>query len=384
MNPTIFLLSLAAACTGLGMRAIEPMLPVFAHEFSVSVPVASQLIIVFALFYTFGQFIHGPLGDRYGKVSMVAANVLLTGACMLGSAFATDLASLTLWRAATGVFSCAPFVLGLAYIGDTVPIERRAAVIGHYVIGNVLGHGLGPIVSGTVTDFFGWRATFVVLSVLFGAVGIAMVAVTRHAWKDERRLDASLNPVRVYLEVLKLAPARVLAGISVAEAFLFFGAFAFTGALLKERFDLSYTAIGLILSGFGLGGLLFNLGIRWIVRMVKPPQLVLWGGFVCGGSVLGIGLLQAWELAFPLVFGIGIGFYMLHNVLQTRATEASPGARGVGVSLFGIAWTAGQGLGAAVMGAGIAAVGFAPMMAAFGAGLIALGIWMRFNFHRMP
>jgi predicted MFS family arabinose efflux permease len=184
--------------------------------------------------------------------------------------------------------------------------------------------------------------------------------------------------------VLKIPAARVLAGISIAEAFFFFGAFAFTGALLKERFDLSYTAIGLILSGFGLGGLIFNLGIRWIVRRIRPPQLVLWGGFVCGGSVMAIGLLQVWEPAFALMFGIGIGFYMLHNVLQTRATEASPGARGVGVSLFGIAWTGGQGLGAAAMGAGIAAVGFAPMMAVFGAGLIALGIWMRFNFHRMP
>ena len=125
MNPTVFLLSLAAACTGLGMRAIEPMLPKFAEEFAVSVPVASQVIIVFALFYTIGQFAHGPMGDRYGKVAMVAANMLATAVGLLGSAFATDLYSLGAWRALTGVFSSAPFVLGLAYIGDTVPMDRR-------------------------------------------------------------------------------------------------------------------------------------------------------------------------------------------------------------------------------------------------------------------
>ena len=38
------------------------------------------------------------------------------------SAGASDLWTLTLWRAATGLVQCAPFMLGLAYIGDTVPL----------------------------------------------------------------------------------------------------------------------------------------------------------------------------------------------------------------------------------------------------------------------
>ena len=143
-------------------------------------------------------------------------------------------------------------------------------------------------------------------------------------------------------------------------------------------------AIGLILSGFGTGGILFNLFVRHIVRRIRPRLMVTLGGFTCGGSIFAVSQIGDWHAAFPLMIGIGLGFYLLHNVLQTRSTEAAPGARGVGVSLFGISWTMGQGLGVAVMGAGVSAFGFTPMMAAYGLGLVALGLWMRFNFHRLP
>ncbi len=59
-------------------------------------------------------------------------------------------------------------------------------------------------------------------------------------------------------------------------------------------------------------------------------------------------------------------------------------ARGIGRSVFGIAWTIGQSLGVALSGAGIAAFGFAPTIALAGVGFAALGVWMRFNLHRLP
>jgi predicted MFS family arabinose efflux permease len=384
MNPIILLLSFTAASTGLAIRAIEPMLPVFALEFGVSVPAAAKVIIVFSVAYALGQFGHGPLGDRYGKLPMITVNLLLTALALLGCGMAQDLATLTWWRFATGIVSSAAFVLGMAYIGDTVPMGERQVVIANYVIGNVLGHAFGPVLAGVVTDAFGWRATFMVLAGLFGIVGAATLAITRRHWASERRSGGALNPVASYVAVMKLPGARMIAITATVEAFFFFGAFAFVGALLKERFDLSYTAIGLALAGFGVGGLLFNVLIRVIVRRIKPRNLVVAGGLLCGVAFAAIAFLPVWQPAFALVICVGFGFYMMHNVLQTRSTEAAPQARGVGLSLFGIAWTFGQGMGVAAMGIGITAFGIAPMIAAFGAGMAGLGWWMRANFHRLP
>ena len=39
---------------------------------------------------------------------------------------------------------------------------------------------------------------------------------------------------------------------------------------------------------------------------------------------------------------IGLGFYMLHNTLQTNATQMSPEARGTAVALFSSALYLGQ------------------------------------------
>jgi MFS transporter, YNFM family, putative membrane transport protein len=384
MNPVVVLLAVTAASAGLAMRSVEPMLPLFASEFSVPVPVAAQVITVFALFYAFSQLVHGPLGDRYGKLRIIIVMTFLSSAAFVGCAFADDLAALTIWRAVSGTTSSALFILGMAYIGDTVAVERRQTTVAQYALGNAVGHASGPLLSGIVTDAFGWRAMFVVLTGIFLAVGLAMLVLTRTYRRAERSVRSTSNPVRRYVDVLKLPKVRVFILVSMTEAFFFFGAYAYLGALLKERFDLSFTLIGLALAGFGIGGLIFNGSIRWMIRQMSPRRLVIWGGCLCGLMYVTVALLPVSGPIYALMIGIGFTFYMLHNVVQTRATEAAPQARGTGLSLFGVSWSVGQSLGVAAMGLGISAVGIGPMVAVFGVGFAALSIWMRFNMHRMP
>src|SRR3712207_7161731 len=48
------------------------------------------------------------------------------------------------------------------------------------------------------------------------------------------------------------------------------------------------------------------------------------------------------------VLAIGLGFYMLHNTLQTNATQMTPEARGTAVSVFSSALYIGQMAGVAL------------------------------------
>jgi predicted MFS family arabinose efflux permease len=384
MNPVIVLLSITAGSAGLAMRAVEPMLPLFATEFAVPVPVAAQVITVFALCYAFSQLVHGPLGDRYGKLRIMIVMMFLSAAAFVGCAFAADLASLTLWRGVSGTVSSAMFILGMAYIGDTVEIEQRQAVIAQYALGNAVGHASGPLISGIVTDALGWRAMFVVLTVLFAIVGLGLLVLTRGYRRAERVAAFHGNPFTRYAEVIRLPKVQIFVLVSASEAFFFFGAYAYMGALLKERFDLPYTLIGLALAGFGIGGLVFNTSLRWMVRRMDARGQVFWGGGLCAALYVVVAWLPVSWPIYPLMIAIGFTFYMLHNVMQTRATEASPHARGAGVSLFGVSWSVGQSMGVAAFGAGISLAGIAPMIAVFGIGFGLLGLWMRLNMHRLP
>ncbi len=384
MDRTVFLLAVAAAASGMAMRSIEPILPALAGEFAVSIPVVANIITVFAVAYAIGQFIFGLLGDRFGKLRVTTVTLAASSLLFLGCASSGSLLSLGMWRLAIGLTTSASFVLGMAYIGDTVAFERRQTVIAQYVTGNVLGHAFGPMLAGMVADAFGWRGTFVFHGMTYALMACAFFVFTRHRWATELRSAGSANPIVRYAQVWKLPAVRAVALYALVESFFFFGAFAFVGPMMKLRFDLPLTLIGVALAGFGLGGLIFNLSIRGFVRRNNPRGQVLWGGLLCGSMYIAVAMVPVWQVCALCMLGVGFGFYMLHNILQTRGTEAAPQARGVGLAVFGITWTLGQGLGVMVMGAGVSTFGFAPMIAAYGVGFALLGLWMRAHYFRLP
>jgi predicted MFS family arabinose efflux permease len=58
----------------------------------------------------------------------------------------------------------------------------------------------------------------------------------------------------------------------------------------------------------------------------------------------------------------GFGFYMLHNTLQTNATQMSLERRGAGMALFATCFYFGQSVGVAVAGVAAEAWGTTPLL----------------------
>ena len=171
--------------------------------------------------------------------------------------------------------------------------------------------------------------------------------------------------------------------IAFADEFLFFGAYSFLGAFLKAKFDLGLTAIGAILAGFGVGGVFYTLAVRRLLLHLGQRGLVVWGGAICSGAYAIIVLSPIWELAIPCAVALGTSFFMLHNTVQTKATEMAPHARGAAVSVFASTWSLGQAAGVAAMGIALSALDYAPAIIGFGLGFLALGAWMRANLNRL-
>ena len=65
------------------------------------------------------------------------------------------------------------------------------------------------------------------------------------------------------------------------------------------------------------------------------------------------------------------------------ASYVSGSRRAGGMSLFSMCWAAGQAVGAALLGAGAAAFGYAPMIAVFGVGFALFAITLRFRLGRL-
>jgi predicted MFS family arabinose efflux permease len=123
--------------------------------------------------------------------------------------------------------------------------------------------------------------------------------------------------------------------------------------------------------------------VRWFLRTLGERGVVVAGGLggaACFALFVGV---PAWTIAAPLTIVLGVAFYLIHNTVQTRATEIAPDARGSAVALYASAWGMGQALGVAAMGLAVAFLGYAPMIAAFGAGFGLLGLWLRGNLGRL-
>ena len=97
------------------------------------------------------------------------------------------------------------------------------------------------------------------------------------------------------------------------------GAFAYVGADLHPRFGLSFTLVGLIVGAFGIGGLSLPLVSRLVDRFGQIGLATLGGGLL--GAPFSRSRSRRWWIAPIAVTAIGLGFYMLHNTLQTNATR---------------------------------------------------------------
>ena len=383
MREAILLLALASANSGISMRVIEPMLPRLAGEFGTSISAAASVITAYALASALATLAYGPLGDRYGKLRMATISLLVAGVGSLACALASDVGTLAVLRFVTALFAASPMTLGMAYIGDRVPMAERQPVIARFVGGTIIGQSLGPLVGGLFTDLLGWRGTLVVLGAVFAIVSTILLLRTRAKWAEEQPVQSHGNPYTAHLRLLGSSRVRYVLATSLADSFLFFGAYSFLGAFLKLKFDLSLTVIGAILAGFGIGGVLYTLSVRPLLLALGQRGLVVWGGAICCACYALATLTPLWAVAMPCTIGLGFSFYMLHNTVQTKATEMAPQARGAAVSIYASSWALGQAIGVAVMGFAVGIAGYPPSIIAFGLGFAALGLWLRGNLHRL-
>ena len=375
MNSAFFALAAAAFVSGANLRLFDALLPTVAEDFAVPVTTASVVVTAFTLAYGLFQIVHGPLGDRVGKLRTVGGAVLIAAVASLGCAFAPSLHALTWLRFATGIGAAAIVPLSLAWIGDNTAYEKRQATLGRFLGFVLLGQILGPAFGGALAEFVSWREVFYVLAAVFLAVGVVLFAEDRKARRLPAPVRTHAGVLRAYSDVLRDRWVRTVMLTVFLEGGLFYGAFAFGGAYLKERFDLSYMIIGALLAGFSLGGVIYSLLVRWLLARLGETGFVVAGGLILFVCFLALPLIPSWQATISIFIASGFGFYMFHNTLQTKATEMAPQARGTAIAVFAFSLFMGQASGVAACGLIISVVGYQWSFVLAGVGLLALGHW---------
>src|SRR3977135_2071924 len=312
------------------VRVTDSRRPQIAANCSTTVGEASIVVAAYAVSHGSIQLVIGPVGDRFGKYRTVAAMCALAAVLVALCGTVQSLSALAVARFASGAAAGWIIPLSMAYVGDETPYERRQPILARYLSGQIFGHLFGQAAGGVLGDLMGWRNVFFVLAALFAlaTAGLVFELVTNPRTRAAGHPGETSRGFRAnYAAVLSNPWARFVILAVFIESSAAWGAFAYVSADLHLRFGLSFTGVGLIIGTFGVGGLLYAASVQQLVTRLGQPGLAIFGGVLLGLAYVTLAIGASWWLAPIAVTAVGVGFYALHNTMQTNGTQMTPEAR---------------------------------------------------------
>lgn len=402
-------------------RVIDALLHVVSVDFHTVPAQASIVISAYALPYGLFQLFYGPIGDRIGKLRVMTFCLTFFSVGTFACGLVSSLPAFAVLRFLTGVAAAAVVPMSLGYIGDKFAYQTRQIALGRFMSALMMGQIIGSSLGGVFGDYLGWRNVFF-------AFGIAALVVAIMLVRESRRFPERKQPGRTFTSSMFTVPmgggilfvgmlglassltsgiflavgaalllyalatqygyllirrnAQIILGTVFSEGFFVFGGLGYLASSLTDRFGVTYSMAGLMLAGFGVGGLVYSFSVKRLITRIGDLGILLLGGTLIGIAFIAIGLMPNWQTFIPLVVLLGMGFYTMHGTLQTRATEMAPEARGAAISLFAFAFFMGQSAGPLALGRILEKHGYPAAFVTAGIGLVVLAIVARALFAR--
>ncbi|MBI3436546.1 MAG: MFS transporter [Proteobacteria bacterium] len=360
--------------TSLCFRAVDPAIPQIAGGFAMDPATVALLATAFALPYALTQPILGALADAAGKTPTMTICILLSALAAFAGAFVLDFQLLAATRALAGIVNGGLFPIALAIVGDLVPVEQRQVAMSRILAAAMLGNLLGSPFAGLIGDLAGWRAIFIAMGLVSLVALAAALVGFRHV---PPRAPGGFSAALVlgnYRGILRHPLAKVCYGAVFLEGVFLFGLFPHMADLMRANGEPRALIAGVVLAGFGLGGIGYWLAVSAMLRRYGERKLMFAGG-VCMAFALGcVALRPPWPLQFIDFALMGFGFYMLHGVIQIYAIELSSAARGSAAALHSMFLFIGLAVGPVYYRFALASAGLTATLAISAAAIVAVAV----------
>ncbi|HEV7627323.1 MAG TPA: MFS transporter [Streptomyces sp.] len=302
------------------------------------------------------------LSERFGRRRMLTVSIALAVALALAVPFAPDLGTLIALRSLQGVAIAGVPASAMAFLADEVRGKYLVGATGLFVAGNSVGGMSGRILSGWVTEAWGWRAglTAVALASLLCAVAFLLLAPrARHFRPTPLNARALARTVSAHLRNPLLVRLYAI------------------GLLFMIVFGAVYTVIGyrLVAEPFGLSqGLVGSVFVIYLVGAATSAtagRLNAWlgrrGMLYAGTATASAGLLLSLaDSLVAVVLGLVLitaGFFAGHAVASGSVSHTAKEGRAQASALYQMAYYTGSSLGGALGAAAFAGGGWAATVA---------------------
>ncbi|MER6524537.1 MFS transporter [Streptomyces sp. NPDC001508] len=365
------LLALAVGAFGIGTTEFVMMglLPDVADDLHVSLPTAGHLVSAYALGVVIGAPLLAAVTARRSRRTVLIGLMALFVVGNALSALAPGQESLLAARFLSGLPHGAFFGVGAVVATTMAAPERRARSVSLMFLGLTVANVAGVPVATLAGQHFGWRATFLGVSVI-GLAAIASLALLI----PHDHTHGPATGLRGELAALRSVPVWLALGTTVAGFGALFAAYSYITPMLTDSAGFDGSGVTLLLALFGVGATVGNLlGGRLADHAMRGT---LFGGLASLALVLALFpvLMRAqWSAALAVTL-LGTAAFITGSPLQLMVMEKAASAPSLASSANQAAFNLANAGGAWIGGLALAAGFGVTSPAVAGAALAVLGL----------
>jgi len=341
---TFALTALLALLTALGPVAVDMYLPTFpeiSRLLSASPATVQLTLSLYMVSYAVGQVIYGPLSDRYGRVPVLRAALVVFCVASLACALAPNIELLLTARVVQALGSSGAIVLARAIVRDLYSgarAGRELSLMGAIMSLAPVG---APMIGGALQSAFGWRSHFV-LQIAFGL--LATFLVWRKLPETLRQRSGPLSPRAIFESYRVILRNRAVLAYIGMMSLGFAGVFAWISGssfVLQDIYRLTALAFGLSFAAASGGYLVGTALATRIVTRIGIDRTIGIGAvaLALGGLAVVVAVPLGGPSALPLIaamalYTIGMGLTQPQNI--AGAMMPFPERAGAASSLVGV------------------------------------------------
>ena len=336
----ISILVLASSASIMSTDIYAPSLPHLSGFFDTGPSMVQLTISLNVLMFGFGQMIHGPLSDRFGRKPVLLIAILLFTVSSFACAMTRSIEELIVARMLQGFMGAAEAVICMAVFKDLFDEKQQVRALAIFGMSIALAPAIAPIIGGYVHVWFGWRFNFY----LIGVLGVITTFLIWWLLPESSSPDTgALKPARVlgnYRGLLRnkqfiTYAGMVGVGMGIIYTFITGGPF-----ILIQQLGIPTEAFGYyqasIVAAYFIGSLISMRAVNY----VETGRLLNIGlGLVLAGGICFLAVVTAdWVTpnTFTLCFSImTLGLGPVFAVAPSKAMLATNHSTGSAAAMLG-------------------------------------------------
>lgn len=327
----------------------QPLLPEISREFQISPTLSSLSLSSTTIALAISMLVAGSLSEVFGRRSIMTISLFTSSILAILTAFSPNYNLLLLGRILQGITLAGLPAVAMAYLSEEIEPKSLGMAMGLYISGNSIGGMAGRIISGVLTDHFGWHIALIgvgVISLLSSLVFLFILPPSSNFKPQKLAVKGLVNSMFSQFKEPGLIYLFMIAFLVMGGFVSLYNYIGFQ--LIEAPYSLSQTLVGFIFVVYLVGTFsstwMGMLADKYGKRRILQVSLII---FLIGACI------TLHPNLWVKILGIAIftyGFFAGHSIASGWVGKIATHDKAQAASLYLFSYYAGSSIGGTVSG----------------------------------